>query len=249
MINSKELIEYTEDLSIIFVEDHKELRDNVSEILKNFFKVVDVACDGEEALTMYKDYYDENSKYYDIVISDIQMPRLNGIELTEKIYDINNSQIVVILSAFDDSDYLLQLINLGIEQFIKKPIDFQELLRILLNTAKKFQYSTNQTAIDTAITVKLDTTFTYDRDNNSLFNNNENIYLTKYEIIFMQFLTQHIGKIYSNEEIVANYISLNESLDIQNIRKLVSKLRKKLPKDSLESIYGIGYKIVPFIDI
>ncbi len=73
----------------------------------------------------------------------------------------------------------------------------------------------------------------------------QNIYLTKYEIIFLQLLTTSIGKIYSNEDIVENYNSKNESIDPQNIRKLVSKLRKKLPVNTIESIYGIGYKITP----
>ncbi len=73
------------------------------------------------------------------------------------------------------------------------------------------------------------------------------IYLTKYEFIFMQFLSKNIGKIYSNEDIASQYELEEESLDIQNIRKLVSKLRKKLPENSLESIYGIGYRIIPYL--
>ena len=63
----------------------------------------------------------------------------------------------------------------------------------------------------------------------------------------MQLLTQNASKIYSNEDIANRYKGYKESIDIQNIRKLVSKLRKKLPQNSLESIYGIGYRIIPFI--
>lgn len=69
--------------------------------------------------------------------------------------------------------------------------------------------------------------------------------LTKYEIIFLQMLTDNVGKIYSNEDITKRYNSLNENLDIINIRKLVSKLRKKLSANCIESIYGVGYRIVP----
>jgi len=248
MINSKELIPYTKKLSVIYAEDHKELRENTTEILKNFFKEVHYAVDGEEALSMYNDYYSKNSTYYDIVLSDIQMPNLNGVELTQKIYEINKFQTIIILSAFDESNYLLPLINLGIEQFIKKPIDYQELLRVLLNTSKKI-IETDVLQLTTDVNlVKLDSTFTYDRKMSSLLNNNENIYLTKYEIIFMQLLTGDVGKIFSNEDIVREYIASNENLDAQNIRKLLSKLRKKLPKNILESVYGIGYKIVPYFE-
>ena len=250
MLNSKELLLYTKKLSVLFVEDHDDLRINTTEILKNFFELVDSAVNGEEALHMYKDFYDENEKYYDIILSDIQMPRLNGVELTRNIYNINENQIVIILSAHDDSNHLLALINLGIEQFIKKPIDYQDLLGVLLNASKKIKLK-NTTNIDAQISnkVRISSSFTFNRDNSSLYDNNTFVYLTKYEMMFLKLLTDHAGKIYSNEDISLYYDTLNESLDASNIRKLVSKLRKKLPDDTVESIYGIGYRIIPFFEI
>ncbi len=243
MINYKEVIKYTESLSILFVEDHTEVRENTTEILKNFFKNVGNTKNGIEALENYDKYYKDNGSYYDIVLSDIQMPKLNGIELTKKLYEINPNQSVVILSAHDDTKYLLPLINIGIEYFIKKPIDYQELLEVLLNTSKKIKQSKKPIQATKNI-INLGHNIFYNRENNSLMHGDKNIYLTKYEIIFLQYLSRNTGKIYSNEDIVANYISHNEKLDIQNIRKLVSKLRKKLPEKSLESIYGVGYKLI-----
>lgn len=246
MINSKELLEYTKKLSILFVEDHDELRTSTDSILKNFFKEVTSVENGQEALKSYLNYIQGNDgKSYDMVLTDIKMPKMDGVELTKNIYEINPSQALIVLSAFDDSKYLLPLINLGIEQFLKKPLDFQELLTVLLKTSKKI---TKNTPNNSPTTVKLNKSFTYDRESTSLVNNKENIYLTKYEIIFLQLLTTNLGKIYSNEDIVANYLTFEESIDAQNIRKLVSKLRKKLPEDSLESIYGIGYRFIPFYE-
>jgi len=248
MINSKELVTYTKNLSVLFAEDHDDLRMNTVEVLKSFFQEVHSAVDGEEALAMYSDYHDKNNKFYDIVISDIQMPKLDGVELTKKIYGLNDSQIIIVLSAFDESCYLLPLINLGIEQFIKKPINYQELLKVLLSSSKKIKQIDVKKVDDPLIKIKLSETFTYDRMTNALFNLNKNIYLTKYEIIFMQLVTTNIGKIYSNNVIVSTYIANGENLDTQNIRKLLSKLRKKLPENILESIYGIGYRIVPYFE-
>ena len=114
MLNSKEILKYTKNLSILFVEDHDELRKNTSEILKSFFHTVHSAKDGKVALEKYNEYYELNSKYYDIILSDIQMPNINGVELTSKLYKINPSQLLIILSAHDDSKYLMPLINLGI---------------------------------------------------------------------------------------------------------------------------------------
>ena len=246
MINSKELLEYTKNLSILFVEDHDELRTSTDSILKNFFKVVTSAENGQDALKSYLNYAQENNgKFYDIVLTDIKMPKMDGVQLTKNIYEINPSQALIVLSAFDESKYLLPLINLGIEQFLKKPLDFQELLKILLKTSKKV---TNNIPREITNTITINESFTYDRESKSLVNYKENIYLTKYEIIFIQLLTTNLGKIYSNEDIVANYLTYDETIDAQNIRKLVSKLRKKLPEDSLESIYGVGYRFIPFYE-
>ncbi len=244
MINSKELILYTKNLNLLFVEDHEELRENTTEILKNFFHSVDSAVNGRDALETYKEFYNKNSKNYDIVISDIQMPKLNGVELIKEIYTLNPSQIVIVLSAHDESKYLLPLINIGIEYFLKKPIDYQEFLSVLLNSAKKV-YSTS--LLNTNGTkIRLSDEHTFDIKNNYLVHNKDIVYLTKYEILFMQLLSQNIGKIYTNEDIVSFYISNNDKIDATNIRKLVSKLRKKLPKKCIESIYGVGYRLLPF---
>ena len=242
MINSKELLQYTKELTLLFAEDHTELRENTTEILKNFFKQVDSAANGEEAFALYKSKFQENEAY-NLVLTDIQMPKMNGVELTQKIYEINSSQTVVVLSAHDESEYLLPLINLGIEQFIKKPIDYQELLRVLLNIAKKVNLPS---LAETKDEIYFSSDFIFNKETKILLNNAETVYLTKYEILFLEQLTSQIGKIYSNDDIVTHFNQLGETIDPQNIRKLVSKLRKKLPQESLESIYGVGYRIIPF---
>jgi len=246
MINSKELTTFTKSLNILFVEDHEELRNNTAEILSNFFNTVISVSNGQDALDLYhqKDFQDEPN--YDIVITDIQMPILDGLSLIKEIYKVNPYQPIIVLSAHDESKYLLPLINLGIEQFIKKPIDYQELLKTLLKVSKKILQPDIQTSLDTLVKIQLGKTSVFDKQNSSLLDNNKNIYLTKYEIIFLQLLSENMGKIYINEDIVSTYITKNETIDSQNIRKLVSKLRKKLPTDSIESIYGSGYRLVPY---
>jgi len=244
MIEPNEITVFTKEMTILFVEDHEELRVDTTDILKNFFKTIDSCSNGEEALEKYLEYKEENSATYDIVLSDIQMPIMDGIELTRSIYEINPSQTIIILSAYDETKYLLSLINLGIEQFIKKPIDYQELLGTFLNVSKKIMQKNVKG--ENIATIELSNNFIYDTNSKALNDGEKNIYLTKFEIIFIELLTSNIGKIYSNEDIVLHYSSLEENIDSANIRKLVSKLRKKLPKNCLESIYGIGYKFLPY---
>lgn len=245
-MNFKELLSDTKKLSILFVEDHDELRENTREILNKFFENAHSAANGEEALKQYIDFYAKESKYYDIVLSDIQMPWMDGVELVERIYSINPHQAIIMLSAHDDAKYLIPLINLKVEQFIKKPIDYQDLLSALQKTTKKLVLKDEQQNQPTPPSlIKLHETCTFDKETNILQVDNAMIPLTKYEILFLQILTNSVGKIYSNEEITAYYVASNENLDTLHVRKLVSKLRKKISSNCIESVYGIGYRVIP----
>ena len=228
------LLKYSKQLSILYVEDHEELRNSTVEILNSLFAKVSFGIDGAEALRTYEEFHREENQYYDIVLTDIKMPNMNGVTLIEEIYKINPQQKIVVLSAHDESEYLVPLINLGINHFIQKPIEFDKLLDVLKDISKSIVEETS---------IKLDDLSQYDRKSKLLTVNNENVYLTKYEIIFMDILSEEKGKIYKNEEIVSYYNSLGESIDMSNIRKLVSKLRKKIPSQLIESIYSIGYRI------
>ncbi len=241
MINPKDLLPLTQELTLLFAEDHNELRLSTSEVLKNFFKEVVSVENGLLALEEYREREAKN-KAFDIVLTDIQMPKLNGVDLIKKIYTIKNTQKIIVLSAHDDANYLLPLINLGIAQFIKKPIDFQELLQVLLNVAKEKEAMGKDKSSEKSI--YLDTHSYFQRDTLALMQENKPLYLTKYEILFLKILTANTSKIFTMEEIVQDFKAMNESIDSQNIRKLVSKLRKKLPENSIESIYGVGYKIL-----
>ncbi|MFT5660654.1 MAG: DNA-binding response OmpR family regulator [Sulfurimonas sp.] len=246
MADANNIKSYTSKLSVLFAEDHEELRINTTNILKTLFKSVDSYTNGEDALKQYIKYKNDNDSYYDLVLSDIQMPKMDGIELTKNIYERNPSQSIIILSAYDETEYLLKLVNLGIEQFIKKPVDYQELLNVFLNVAKKI--AKTEHVANLKETISLSNNVIYDLNSKAIHGNGKNIYLTKFEIFFMELLSSKIGKIYSNDEITLHFAALDENIDSSNIRKLVSKLRKKLPDNSLESIYGIGYKLIKYYE-
>jgi DNA-binding response OmpR family regulator len=236
-MHSKELLQYSKNLTLLVAEDHDELRINTENILQNFFQSVDAVSNGEEALALYSE------KKYDIILTDIRMPKIDGINLVEAIYEQNPQQRIIVLSAHDESKYLIPLLNLGVEHYIKKPLDYQELIQVFYHVAKKINSAENP--MQTHKKIMLDSNSYYDIEKKILSINEEVNYLTKYEIIFLDTLAQKLSKIYSNDEIVANYEIVGESIDAQNIRKLVSKLRKKMPKNTIESIYGVGYRLIP----
>jgi len=85
---------------------------------------------------MYKDYYEENSEYYDILITDINMPLMNGVDLIKEIHKINIDQSVIVISAYNDSSRLIELINIGITHFIMKPLFPTQLMNVLYQSSK-----------------------------------------------------------------------------------------------------------------
>lgn len=126
MKNIREVMEQTHNITLLYVEDNKETRMQFVELLTILFFSVETAYDGLDALQKYK------LKKYDLVITDIDMPRMNGVKLTKAIRKINKSQKVIIVSAHDSSEYLLQCISINVDDFILKPVDMQQLENVLL---------------------------------------------------------------------------------------------------------------------
>ena len=132
----KVLRENCKDLTLLYVEDDKELSLRTTEVFKNLFKSVDVAYDGQEGLDVYMEYLSKNGSPYDLIITDINMPRMNGIELCKAILKQTQHQYIVIISAHNESAYLFEAIDMGISSFISKPISQGSLMQALSKAAK-----------------------------------------------------------------------------------------------------------------
>jgi diguanylate cyclase (GGDEF)-like protein/PAS domain S-box-containing protein len=127
----------TKDIKLLYVEDEDELREETLEILEYYFQDIVVAKDGEEGLELYKREF-ESKGCFDIVISDIEMPKMDGILMCKKIKEINKDQIVVLLSAYDTKEHLKGAINLGVDKFIVKPvIDAYDFISSLVALSEK----------------------------------------------------------------------------------------------------------------
>lgn len=107
---------YGRNITLLIVDDDGFIRTTLSSILGVYFKEIDLAENGEEAFELFK------KKNHDLIISDISMPIIDGIELATKIREVDKFKPIVIMSGHDDSEYLLKLINLNVDQFIRKPI-------------------------------------------------------------------------------------------------------------------------------
>ena len=120
-----QLITWSKDLSVLYVEDDVSLREEVSIFLSDIFEHVDLAENGQEGL-------DKLSKAkYHIVITDIRMPVMDGIEMIEEIKKHYPEQAILVTSAHNEIEYLVKLISLGVDNFITKPLRSEQIFKVL----------------------------------------------------------------------------------------------------------------------
>ncbi len=134
MENLNKLQELASEFSVLYVEDDELLMNQTSLFLKKFFKSVDLAKNGKDGLSLYK------QNFYEIIISDIKMPIMNGMDMIEKIHEINPNQLILVISAFDFSD-LIEPTHLThkVDEFLLKPVPMEVLVNSLLNLCKKYK--------------------------------------------------------------------------------------------------------------
>ena len=245
MIENSELYKLSKDLKVLYVEDDESFQKETCEVLDYFFCTVDLACDGQEALAKYILFEKENSKYYDIVFTDINMPNMDGIELTKAIYEQNMKQAIVIISAHDESHYLLELVNIGIEQFLQKPIVYDKILEVIYNTSKKIMKSLEDELIEEDTTIiKLAENSFWDKETLVLKTENQEVKLTKKEVLLMQLFIKNRSKISTDEEIFSILWDDNIHLaSVEALTPIISRFRKKSPLQ-IENVYGLGYRFI-----
>lgn len=124
-------LRFTKELTVLYVEDDLKLQEQVKKFFELLFQSVTVVNNGAEAFEKYK------KEPYDIVVSDIKMPTMDGLELTKKIKQINHSQAIIITSVHDSIENLLQFINLNIKYFLQKPFKLENMLETLYSISKE----------------------------------------------------------------------------------------------------------------
>ena len=119
--------EILKDISVLYVEDENDVREFTSKLLGSLLKKVYVAQNGLEGLELYK----ENQNDIDLIISDINMPKMDGLEFLEELRKSNSSIPFIFVTARDEPDKMLKAIQLDIDNYVLKPIHLQNLLSII----------------------------------------------------------------------------------------------------------------------
>lgn len=218
--------------SILYAEDDKMVRANYVIYLESYFDKIYQADNGKDALIIYKD------RKPDVILLDINMPQMNGIDTIKKIREIDDTTPIIILSAHSDKEFLFDAIKLNLVDYLVKPINRNEFKSIIEKTLENLNSKVSKEEESVVSLVK---SCYWDKDKRLFFHRNKIVDLTKNERILFELLLDSKNEIV-NPITISTYVWDNDSqVNDASIRNLVKRLRKKLPIDIIQSIYGNGY--------
>jgi len=225
--------------TLLYIEDNVTLLENTGELFQLLFKESFTAKDGFAALDIYNDYFDKNDTYIDIVISDIEMPLMNGIEVSKKLLEYNKNQKVIITSGYDDKKYFIDLIKIGVDGFIEKPLRSEHINTVLYDVCKKLS---EERALQREILFSESCKFQF--GTNTLIKEDIKISLSEAETkCLLLLLSDNKKTTYTTLEIFDYIYPFDKEFSQDTIKGLLKRLRKKLPQETIKNIPNRGYYI------
>lgn len=217
-------------LNILYAEDEEFIRDNLIEALEFMGMNVKAVTNGEDA---YKQYLLEKP---DIIIADIEMPHLSGLDLAKKVREKDNSTQIIIATAYTNTEYFLKAVELNLAKYLLKPISLIDLKNALETCIEKLDFNDENS----------DKYFNkedyYSLSQRCLFVNKKVVRLDFHEREFLELLLRNSQRIVTYAEFESKVWDNNMSSAA--LRSLVRNLRKKLPENVIENVSKIGYKIL-----
>ncbi|MNN34932.1 MULTISPECIES: response regulator transcription factor [Clostridium] len=232
---------------VLIVDDEKEIRDLVEIYLKGEGYITIKAGDGEEALEIL-----EKNKV-DLIILDIMMPKLDGIEMCLKVRETRNIPIIMLSAKTQDMDKILGL-NTGADDYVSKPFNPLELIARVKSQLRRFK-RLNQSSNNSNQSIEADKTNILEVDevvinleSHQVFLANEEIKFTPIEFDILALLSKNKGKVFSIENIYESvwneqFIQSDNTVMV-HIRKIREKLEENPRKPKyIKTVWGVGYKI------
>ena len=220
------------NLNILYIEDEKNIRLNIKKTLELFCEnVLDAEniLNAKEILTKQR---------IDIIISDINLPDMSGIDFVKEIRIRDKTIPIILLSAYTEKEFLLEATKLKLVDYLTKPINFKDLNNALQKCVEEILDNSRY-----IITFK--NNIQYNVSHNCLIDNNEKeeIRLTNKELDLLNFLIKNNNRVCSAEELKSaiwdDYLEATDSA----LKNLLNKVRKKIGKESIINISGVGYKL------
>lgn len=216
------------ELIILVVEDAIKTRESLINVLSERFSKVIGAQNGDEGLKKFKKFKP------DLVITDIAMPIMDGLDMAREIKEISDDVPIVVLSAYSEKERLLRSIDIGIDKYLIKPVDIEELFKVLDCLVGE--------KIEANMLVKISEEYQFNKTKRTLIHNGQEIVLTKKELAFISLLLKQPGVLVLHEDIKKN-VWIGEHVSNTAVRTFIKRVRDKVGEDFIKNVPSLGYKI------
>ncbi|ENQ3081180.1 TPA: response regulator transcription factor [Bacillus pseudomycoides] len=226
---------------VLIADDEKEIRDLLKKYLEREFYTVDVAVDGEEALHLFK------QNKYNLVILDLMMPKIDGIEVCKKLREQTNIPILMLTAKDHEVDKILGL-SIGADDYITKPFSIHEVVARVKALMRRFLVLGSDAISHEQIILQFKG-LTIDLKKYTVTVGEEEIALTAKELELLKFFASNPEQVFTKTQLFRNVWDSNYIEDDNTVMVHIRKLRKKIETDPsnpkfIQTVWGIGYKFV-----
>lgn len=212
-------------MNLLIVEDEKKLAKILKKGLEEAGFYVDISNDGEEGLYMATEYK------YNAIILDINLPKINGLEILENIRKNNIILPVLILTAMGETSDKIKGLNIGADDYMSKPFDFDELLARLYALIRRSKGNPNPIVIIKNLEINL--------NNKTIRKDNNEIKLSAKEFKLLEYFVLNKDRVIERTEIIEHLYDFDTDSNVIDV--YVNYLRNKIDKDIIKTVRGLGY--------
>jgi len=217
-------------MKVLLIEDNKTLADGLSHKLKDVGFIIDLFYNGEDGL------YALQTSSYDLLILDLGLPDIDGIEIIKKLRKSHENLPILIISARDKLDQRIYGLDIGADDYLCKPFELDEVIA----RAHALLRRTKNLVSNKIIYNNLE----YDAKSRILMQNGTRVELSKRELSIFEYLLQNLKVVLSKENIVEHITSIDDEFNPTAVEIYISRLRKKLGSSmNLKTVRGLGYML------
>jgi DNA-binding response OmpR family regulator len=217
-------------MTILLLEDDPLLSKILTKHLQLNYETTAV-YDGNSALEIL-----ENKKF-DLLILDSNVPGISGLDLIAELRSYNDTTPIIMITAYQDTTHLKKAFTNGCNDYIKKPFELDELDMRISNISRTFNIEQNQL-------IQITNEIFFDANNNKITKNSQTFSIAKKESEFLNYLVKNRQRTISKEELTQNLWSFESMPSDATLRVYIRNLRSLIGKETIETIRGMGYRLV-----
>ena len=215
-------------MRILLMEDDPVLGEIITDYLNEYYSV-DRAYDSQEAQEML------DAKKYDLLIFDVNVPGISGIELIRELRSFNDTTPAIIITAYDDTEHLRKSFDAGAHDYIKKPFELEE-LKLRIDKSKVLFH------IEQEEKLVLEESVFYYPSRRMVRKNGEEIFLKPKEHEILSYFVAHPHRLISTEELVQNIWEFDQIPSDATLRSYIRNLREIIGSEKIKTQRGAGYR-------